>query len=212
VETKTVALTVIGAGFGRTGTLSMKFALELLGVGPCYHMLEVARNPPHVDLWNAAALGHGQWDRIFDGYGAAVDWPSMYFWRELASHYPQAKVLLTVRSTESWINSMKATIFESLRRPVPTDDPIRAARKRMIDKFVIDYSFGGNVDDLAHVAAVYERHNEEVRNAIPADRLLVYEVGQGWDPLCKFLGVPVPTAEFPKVNSTDEFRAMLAGR
>lgn len=204
-----VALTVIGAGFGRTGTLSMKLALEMLGIGPCYHMKEVARNPGHVEWWNAALEGRSNWNRLFDGYGAAVDWPTAYFWRELVAHYPDAKVLLTIRSTDSWIQSMKATLLEAHRRPIPTDDDVRAARMRMNNEVIVHRTFGDNIDDLAHVAAVYERHNEEVRRTIPADRLLVFELGQGWEPLCEFLGIPIPAAEFPRTNTTEDFRKMI---
>jgi len=204
-----MALAVIGAGFGRTGTLSMKLALEMLGFGPCYHMRELVENAAHIGLWEAALHATPAWDRLFQDYGATVDWPAAHFWRELVNHYPQAKVVLTVRSTESWVKSMHATLLVAHRRPIPTDDAVRAARMRLNNEIIVDRTFGGNIDDLAGVGAIYERHNEEVRRSIPADRLLVYNVEEGWEPLCKFLGVPIPAEEFPKTNTTDDFRKRL---
>lgn len=200
-----MALKVVGAGFGRTGTLSMKLALEMLGVGPCYHMVEVFKNPHHAEIWSAAADGPVDWESIFAGYQSTVDWPSTFFWRELANHYSDAKVILTVRSTESWLNSMHQTILRVMQGEPPEGVDIAKAQHQMARKLVLERTFGGKADDDAHLASVYERHNEEVRRSIPADRLLVFEAKQGWEPLCKFLGVPVPDAPYPKVNSAEEF-------
>lgn len=202
-----MTLAVIGAGFGRTGTLSLKIALEMLGLGPCYHMMEVFKNPGHAELWSAAADGNADWEKLFSGYQSTVDWPSTYFWRDLIALYPTAKVILTIRSTESWIKSTQSTIF----RAIAADDndepsPVQASRN-MAKKLVLDRTFGGNVEDHAHLAKVYESHIEEVKRSVPADRLLVYESREGWEPLCKFLGIPVPEMPYPKVNSTEEFQA-----
>src|SRR5688572_16478800 len=127
-----MALKVIGAGLGRTGTLSMKLALEMLGLGPCYHMIEVFKNPPHANLWSAAADGPGDWDAIYQGYQSTVDWPSAHFWRELTNSYPDAKVILTIRSTESWINSMQQTILKVLQAGPPEGIPVDDARMHMV--------------------------------------------------------------------------------
>jgi len=205
-----MTLKVVGAGFGRTGTLSLKIALEMLGIGRCYHMAEVFQNPGHAELWSAAADGNVDWETLLAGYGAAVDWPSTYFWRELANYYPDAKIILTHRSTQSWIKSAKETIFGALGPPTPDDKPHVASQKIMGRKLVNDRTFGGNVEDPAHLAAVYEKHNDEVRRTIPAERLLVYQVSEGWEPLCKFLGLPVPAVDYPKVNSTEEFKSRVA--
>jgi hypothetical protein len=205
-----MTLKVLGAGFGRTGTLSLKIALEMLGLGRCYHMSEVFQNPGHAELWSAAADGDVKWETLLAGYGCAVDWPSTYFWRELANYYPESKVILTHRSTESWIKSAKETIFGALRAGVADDNPALAAQRQMARKLVIDRTFGGNTEDDAHLAAIYEQHLDEVRRTIPAERLLVYQAREGWEPLCKFLGVPVPAVDYPKVNSTDEFNARFA--
>lgn len=205
-----MTLKVVGAGFGRTGTLSLKIALEMLGVGRCYHMAEVFQNPGHADLWSAAADGKVDWETLFAGYGATVDWPSTYFWRELANYYPDSKIVLTHRPTQSWIKSAKDTIFAIIGTPAPENNPVLAAQKNMVKKLIVDGTFGGNVDDPVHLAAVYEKHLDEVRRTIPAERLLVYQVGEGWGPLCNFLGIPVPAVDYPKVNSTEEFNSRAA--
>lgn len=200
-----MGLRIVGAGFGRTGTLSMKLALEMLGLGPCYHMHEVFRNPTHPDIWSAAADGPADWDTLLADYQSTVDWPSTFFWRELADHYPEAKVILTVRSTESWLNSMQQTILKVMQGEPPPGVSLDEPQHRMARKLVRERTFGDIIDDLDHVASVYERHNEEVRRSIPAARLLVFDVKQGWEPLCKFLELPVPDAPFPKVNAAEQF-------
>jgi hypothetical protein len=207
-----MTIKVIGAGFGRTGTLSLKVALEMLGLGRCYHMAEVFANPGHADRWSAAADGDVNWDSLFEGYTCTVDWPSTYFWRELANYYPEAKIILTHRSTESWIKSAHATIFRDILGEDPEDNPTLTAQRKMARKLVVNNTFGGNIEDTANLAAVYEKHNEEVRRTIPAERLLVYEVREGWGPLCKFVGVPVPAVDYPKVNTTEDFQARVASR
>jgi uncharacterized FlaG/YvyC family protein len=197
-------LSVIGAGFGRTGTMSLKLALEQLGFGPCYHMMEVFKNPKAPGYWEAVADGETpDWELIFEGYRATVDWPNATYYAELAEAYPQSKVILTKRDPETWFKSTQATIF---KRDVtnPTDD-----FERMISK-VIGRLFDHRMHDRDHVIGVFERHNAEVVRRIPSERLLVYEVAEGWEPLCAFLGVPIPEGGMPKVNSTEEFQARLA--
>jgi len=200
-----MSLSVIGAGFGRTGTLSLKLALEQLGYGPCYHMLEVFKDRGAPARWEAAADGRPDWERIFRGYHATVDWPAATFWRELAAAYPAAKVVLTVRDPEAWFASTQATIF----KPAFTDesDPWT----RMVLKVVGDL-FDRRLHDKAKLLDVYTGHNETVRRAIPPERLLVYEVSQGWAPLCQFLGVPAPDGPMPKVNTTEDFQREVADR
>ncbi|GAB5471321.1 MAG: sulfotransferase family protein [Rhodospirillales bacterium] len=197
-----MTLEIIGAGFGRTGTESMRLALNRLGFGPCHHMHEVIENPEQQRLWRALGQGAApDWEALFDGYRSAVDWPSAAYWREIAAAYPEAKVLLTLRSTESWLASIEKTIFPLARK---SDDPAALVRTVIAER-----TFGGRIDDPAHVAAVYERNSAEARASIPAERLLVYQVGDGWEPLCRFLGVPVPDEAFPRSNSTAEFNARL---
>ncbi len=198
-----MGLSVIGAGFGRTGTESMKLALETLGVGPCHHMKEVLANPEQVALWRAAARGDlPDWDEAFAGYGSAVDWPAAYFWRELSEHYPDAKILLTVRSAESWYESMSNTILKVI---ASSTDPSSIGVK-MIGEGV----FGGRFDDRAHAVAVYERNTADVQAAFSRERLLTCHLGDGWEPLCRFLGKPVPEVPYPLSNSTEEFKSSIA--
>ncbi len=205
-----MTLSVIGAGFGRTGTLSLKGALEHLGFGPCYHMSEVVQNPGFADWWHRAADGLPvDWDRVFDGYRATVDWPACRFYRQLAAHYPDAKVILTVRDPERWFESAWNTIFHVMTRPRPTDDRSAEHRLSMARKIIIEQTFDGRIDDRRHAISVFERHNDEVRRAIAPDRLLVYDLAQGWQPLCRFLDRPVPDEPMPSVNTTAEFRQRL---
>ena len=199
-------LGVIGAGFGRTGTLSLKGALEHLGFGP-YHMIEVIDRPEHVDFWQRAAAGTAvDWDEILAGYRAAVDWPACSFYAELAARFPEAKVILTARDPERWYQSAWQTIFPRITRPVSPDDALAWARIRMQRKIVIEQAFGGDIEDREHALAVFRQHVAEVQRAIPPERLLVYRVADGWEPLCRFLERPVPDQPFPHVNASDEFR------
>jgi hypothetical protein len=204
-----MTISVIGAGFGRTGTLSLKAALERLGFGACHHMMEVFMNPAQASTWTAAARGEPvNWDALLKGYQAAVDWPSCHFWRDLALHYPKAKVLLTARDPEKWFSSFSDTILKVLTSPPPEGDLDEAmvAVGQMAGYVVGDRTFSGNYDK-AHILKVYNDHNETVRRTIPPERLLEYDVSQGWEPLCKFFGVPVPDVEFPRTNSREEFHA-----
>jgi hypothetical protein len=201
-----MALSVIGAGFGRTGTMSLKLALEQLGLGPCYHMVEVFKNPKAPGYWEAAADGGAvDWEEVFAGYGATVDWPNATFYRELAEAYPQAKVVLTLRDPQAWFTSTQATIFRRDFSAGTTDFD------RMASK-VIGRLFDQRLQDEAHCIEVFKRHNETVEQVIPPERLLVYDVAEGWAPLCAFLGVPVPDTPMPKANSTEEFQREMAGR
>lgn len=206
-----MSLSLIGAGFGRTGTLSLRLALQQLGLAPCYHMLELHRRPDHVAMWQRATDGEAvDWDEIFQGYPAAVDWPTCTFYRELAAHYPNAKVILTVRDPERWFKSITETIFATIQQPLPDGDAALRARRRMQCSLIIERTFGGRVQDRQHVIGTYEQRNETVKRTIAPERLLVFNVAEGWTPLCQFLGLPIPGEPFPQVNSTDEFREMVA--
>jgi hypothetical protein len=202
-----MTLKVIGAGFGRTGTKSLQDALDLLGVGPCYHMAEVFKNPQAPEWWSQAAddPDHADWEKIFKGYNATVDWPNATYYRELAEAYPDAKVILTERDPEVWFESTQATIFARMPPGPGAEDPFL----RMLGKVVCEL-FDYRMHDRDHCISVFNAHNARVREVIPAERLLVYEVAQGWGPLCDFLGVPVPPESMPKVNSREEFAARFA--
>lgn len=201
-----MALSVVGAGFGRTGTRSLKLALERLGFGPCYHMDEVFEHPEHIPLWHEASRGrYPDWSRLFEPYRAAVDWPVASFWRQLAEAFPHAKVVLTVRDAESWYESAYTTIYQAIKRPMSRDQVI-VEHQKMAQELILERTFGGRFEDREHAIDVYERHNEEVRTSLSDDRLLVYQVNQGWGPLCEFLGLDAPREAFPEVNAREEFR------
>ena len=202
-----MALKVFGTGFGRTGTNSLKLALEHLGFGPCHHMYEVRDNPDQMPYWQAAARGElPDWDRAFAGYASAVDWPSVCFWREITAYYGDAKVLHTVRPEESWLTSIHTTIYPVLR----DRDNIPAGHRRdlveMTDELIGNRTFGGRLGDADHALAAYRAHDAEIRAAFGADRMLVFDVAEGWPPLCRFLDVAVPDMPFPHVNRSREFK------
>lgn len=200
-----MTLRVVGAGVCRTGTLSQKFALERLLGAPCHHMLEVFEHGDvQLPQWRRYAEGGvPDWDTVFDGYAAAVDFPSSLAWRELAERYPDAPVLLSTRSdVDTWWRSASATVFAV--SDVPSGDPEREAHRAMINGLV-DSRFGDDPSPEGRKAA-YLAHNEAVRAGVPADRLVEWQPGDGWEPLCRMLGVPVPDEPFPSVNSTAEFR------
>jgi hypothetical protein len=208
-----MSIQVIGAGLGRTGTLSLKAALEELGLSKCYHMVEVFVHRDHARTWDAAVRGQPvDWDRLFAGYRATVDVPSCLFYRELIEKYPEAKVILTVRDPERWYDSARQTIYfarDAFPKWAAVLNPRMRVFKRMIDR-LWDRMFGGRFEERAFAIDVFNRHNEQVRRDVPADRLLVYEVSQGWGPLCAFLGVPVPEGKpFPHLNDAAEFRARV---
>jgi hypothetical protein len=195
-----MTLKVIGAGFGRTGTMSLKHALQMLGLGRCYHMEEVMLNG-HFDRWEVAAqAAEPDWDGIFAGFTATVDWPAATFWRQLVDYYPQAKVILSVRdSSEAW--------FESTQRTILSPQLIAMLPPEMKEMLwhTIWRLFDGKINDRDRCIEVYERHNAEVIAGIPADRLLVYKPGDGWEPLCDFLGCAVPTEAYPRLNDSAAF-------
>lgn len=216
---------VIGAGFGRTGTLSLKAALERLGYAPCYHMItEFARKPSHADFWREAVerAERGEetdWDRLLGGYGATVDWPGCVFYEELARAYPEAKVVLTVRDPERWYESARKTIGRRWEDPSRVDWPAFGLLRRLVSGFARQLaaveavmmrrtfgktSFGDAVTRREAIGA-FVGHNEEVRRRVPEGRLLVYEAKEGWGPLCEFLGVPEPDEPFPHENEQERF-------
>lgn len=196
-------LKVIGAGLSRTGTNSFKVAMETLGFGKCHHMVEVLDHPEHAPVFLRAAKGeHIDWDTLFEGYGSCIDFPSCYFWRELSAYYPKAKVILTVRDPESWYRSMNETILPTMKVKLAE---VQSPVVEMGEEIILRQFFGGNIDDMEHVIGAFERHNQEVRNTIPPERLLEFNARDGWEPLCRFLGVPVPDEPYPNTNSLDEF-------
>ncbi len=200
-------LQVVGAGVGRTGTTSLKIALEQLLGNPCYHMIEVLGHPEHVAHWQDAADGNPvAWDQLFDGYVAAVDWPVASFWPEMTATYPDALVILSTRATpETWWKSTQDTIFHRW------DDGARPGMEiwRVMFDRVLENRFTTRVSDPEAAMAAYEAHNAAVRAAVPASRLLEWQPGDGWAPICERLGVAVPADPFPVANTTAEFRELV---
>ncbi|TIO67783.1 MAG: sulfotransferase family protein, partial [Mesorhizobium sp.] len=192
-----MTIRVIGTGFGRTGTDSMREALTMLGFGPCHHMSEVMAHAEQKRLWRALAQGAApDWNRLFAGYKSCVDWPSVHYWRELIEVFPQARVILTWRSPESWWESFAKTILPAV---IDSQD-----QESLGVALVTKQVFGGRPQDRAHAIAVYEANIEAVLKTVPAERLLVHKLGDGWAPLCAHLGVPVPDEPYPNRNTTKE--------
>lgn len=200
-----MGLKLIGAGLGRTGTLSIKLALEQLGLGACYHMTEIFMNPSHVPLWLNAVEGRADWEGIFAGYLSSVDYPGCTFWRELTQFYPKAKVLLSVRDPGSWFESTQATIFSAANIERITGGPLKEFAASIILR-----DLGERIHDREFMIDYFTRHNAMVQRSIPADRLLVYQAAQGWEPLCRFLGVSVPEKAFPRANTSEDFKRSRA--
>jgi len=198
-----MALEVIGAGLGRTATFSLKFALEHIGFGPCHHMSEVfADARRQVPLWIEAGQGKPNWDEIYKGFKSTSDYPGCSHWKELAAFYPKAKVVLTVRSADSWFDSVSETIFAPRMQDSLKGSPV----EEMMTLNVMGV-FGDRITDRAFMTDWFEKRNQEVIDTLPRERLLVFHPKEGWEPLCSFLGVPVPSGPFPRVNSRDELGA-----
>lgn len=202
-----MALDIIGAGFGRTGTLSLKNALEQLGFNKCYHMMEVMNHPDHNGLWRAAGRGEAvDWEALFAGYKASVDWPSCNFWREQMRAFPAARVILSLRDADSWYESIMNTIWKVSDMIQKADAPESRERTNMVFELIWDGLFQRRLDDKAYVISVFEKHNQTVIDSVPEEKLLVYRPGDGWEPLCEFLGCAIPSTPYPKMNSTEDFQ------
>ena len=215
-----MALKVIGAGWGRTGTESLKLALEQLGFDKCYHAYELIANPHQITYWEQLQRGERpDYDALFSGYQAAVDFPVCYHYRELLQQYPDAKIILTVRDPSHWYDSAAKTIFVK-----PKPGKVRllwflslfSKRLRYIyritknaESFLFGQVWKNKVSDKVAMIDFFNTWNEEVKRTVPADKLLVYEVKQGWEPLCKFLNVPIPDSPFPKANEHGDFHQRL---
>ncbi len=202
-----MTLRVVGAGLGRTGTMSLKLALERLLGAPCYHMAEVFQHPEHVAVWHAAARGEPvDWHGLFEGYAAAVDWPVGSFWPEVAAAFPDARILLSTRSAESWWASASQTIF-----PASTGPEVRETPWGQMWQQLCRARFTTELGDRAACIAAFERHNAETRARAPKLRLLEWSAADGWAPLCRALAVAVPDEPFPHANSKEEFLGQHGG-
>jgi hypothetical protein len=201
-----MTLDVLGAGFGRTATMSLKLALERLGFAPCYHMAEIERRREHAEVWLRAARGQEpDWRELLAGYAAAVDWPVAAFWRQILAAHERTKVILTVRDSDEWYDSFRETVMAKALGPAPPASlPVRPLYD-LSRTVILEGTFSGRAEDRAHAIAVYERHNADVVAAVEARRLLVFDPAAGWEPLCRFLGRPVPDEPFPRANERSSF-------
>jgi hypothetical protein len=217
-----MALKVIGAGYGRTGTMSTYTALKQLDF-PCYHMFEVMENKAnatHLDFWrkvaNSPAGTRHDWEQVFSRYTAAVDNPASCVYRELMEAYPDAKVLLTLhpKGPEAWYESTIDTIYFTENRwqfqVLRAVTPFGKKMGDMCRKLIWQRAHKGTMNDRASAIAEYKQHVEDVKAAVPPEKLLIFTVDQGWEPLCKFLGVPVPATPFPNVNDRAQIKQVIA--
>jgi hypothetical protein len=195
-----MALTVIGTGLGRTGTKSMQTALNQLGFGPCHHMIEVIMNPEARAAWTAAATGERDWDQLFAGYHAMVDWPGVRYWKELVAYWPEARVLHTTRDADAWFESTQQSIFSPRSLERFTDSGLGT---EFFDAFLGELR--PHINDRAYMIDYFHRHEAEVKATVPKERLLVHRASDGWAPLCAFLGAPVPDEPYPSENSRASF-------
>ncbi|GAA1511329.1 sulfotransferase family protein [Streptomyces synnematoformans] len=207
-------LKLINAGLGRTGTTSLQVALERLGYGPCYHMFDIVSNEERLAEWEGIVCDGKQpdWPSLFDGFASIVDGPPSLHYAQIMKAFPEAKVVLTVRDAEGWYRSTHDTLYQFVvrNRQNPPEAGTRQARMfRMINVLMWDGLLNGRFDDGQYAMDVYRRYNQDVIDSVPADRLLVYDVQQGWEPLCTFLGADVPAEEFPHVNSTASMRERM---
>lgn len=201
-----MTIKILGGGFGRTGTNSLKNALEILGEGPCYHMYEVGKNIEHVDLWNTAfEKNNCDWKYLFNEYKAAVDWPTVSYLPQLLDEFPDAKVIITTRNPNDWYESASKTIFKAMEVGYKNPDPEGRRRTEMSKRLILDTVFSGRYKDKEHCIDVYNKHIQTIEKLVPIKRLLKFNITEGWNPLCQFLEVPVPNEPFPKTNDRSSF-------
>lgn len=206
-------LKVIGAGMGRTGTESLRSALLQLGFSRCHHMYEIRDDQSLLTPWKGIATSGNlpNWHEVFEGFDAQTDWPGAAFWRELHEAFPNAKVVLTVRDVDAWHESILKTIAKKLKdRHLVSDSYVRE-RLEVANSLVNVGLFGGKIEDPSRAKAVFHQHVQDVTNTIEPERLLVFDVAEGWEPLCRFLELPEPSVPFPQRNSATGF-ALAEGR
>ncbi|MEZ6126700.1 MAG: sulfotransferase [Planctomycetaceae bacterium] len=206
-------LKVIGLGYPRTGTMSLKHALEALGFGPCYHMIEVFDRPQDPEFWLSLLKSQGRpvrWADVFAEFRSTSDCPACCFWKQLWQEFPDARYILTVRDADEWYDSFRLTVYEAITHPERAPDEQHLAVQQMAQQLILDHLFAGRFDDREFAIDCYRQHNAMVQKTIPAERLLVLNVADGWTPLCRFLDVPTPEVPFPQSNTRSDFRERFA--
>jgi len=210
-----MSIKIIGAGFPRTGTMSLKRAIEELGFGPCYHMIDFVRDNSTIDFWQAKFRNENKdWKPLLSQHQSIVDFPGSLFYKELMAYYPDAKVVLSVRNSESWYESVKSTVISTGKKSgtaeISEAEVQRNKNFMRMRQLIWEEVFEGRQDDKAYMIDCYEQHNAEVRASVPSERLLEYSVREGWEPLASFLEVETPTRSFPHANLRADFHGMLA--
>jgi len=218
-----MSIKIIGAGFPRTGTNTLRESLEMLGFNKTYHMKQLLVHPENLHYWTTLRETHTtDWDGLYDGYEATVDFPCYPWYKEHMKRYPDAKVILSLRPFEDWYTSFSSTIWKAQNPPpeqqaamaerVASDPRLQKVMKVMdfAKVAIIHDHFQDRFADKEYMENVFNDHNEEVKNYVPADKLLVYDVREGWEPLCKFLDVEVPGEPLPHTNKKEDFQAMVA--
>lgn len=202
-------LKVIGIGYPRTGTMSQKHALEILSLGPCYHMIEVFRHPEHVDTWLSALPDSGRttnWNDVFGGFQSTADAPACLFWESLAATYKDAKFILTVRDGDCWYESCRSTIYEAMMHQERAPNEAHRRVQQMAKRIILDTMFEGRFEDRQFAIQKFHQHNEAVKRVFNTNQLLVFDIADGWKPLCDFLALPIPDEPFPQANTRREFQ------
>ena len=207
-----MSLRIIGASYGRTASLSLKKALEILGYSKCYHMSEVVTNPKHSGLWLRAWKGEFIWDDIFNGYQAAVDWPVAAFWPELMEAYPRAKIILSIRDPEAWYESAKNTIFKSMDEGMRSQNLEIRKRIAMAKEIIVEGTFNGELNNKEHCIRIYNENIDRCKREVESERLIIFDPKNGWQSLCEQLKCPIPNTDYPFINTTKEFEERWRSR
>lgn len=204
-------LKIIGAGFGRTGTLSMVRALEEPKFFPCHHMVETRKNPSELPYWRPTLDGSiVDWRKLFNGYQARIDWPGAAYWKKLSTAFPASKVILTIRDPEQWYESFLATIHISMGRGRwDYNDGHQRAVSKLAYEILCVGIFENRTTDKDFMISRFLKHRDEVVNSIEPRRLLEFDISEGWSPLCGFLEVETPDTDFPRGKSTQDFRTKM---
>jgi hypothetical protein len=217
-----MSIKIIGAGFPRTGTNTLRESLEKLGYVKTYHMKNLLLHPENLQYWTRLnETGTTEWDELYNGYQATVDFPAYPWYKEHMKQYPDAKVILSVRPFEKWHDSVYSTIWQAqnpselermeMQKKLAANPRLGSVMKcvQFAKEIIMEKHFQGKFLDKAFAEEVFNKHIEDVKAYVPADKLLVFDVSEGWEPLCKFLGVPEPTEPLPHTNKKEDFKAML---
>jgi hypothetical protein len=210
-----MSIKLIGAGFPRTGTMSLKRAIEELGFGPCYHMIDFVRDNSTIDFWEAKfKKQNSDWSSLLSQHVSIVDFPGSLFYKELIKYYPKAKIILTVRESDSWYESVRSTVISTGKNAESTKiseaEKLRVENFKRMRQLIWGEVFEGRQNDKTYMIERYEMHNAEVRELVPSSKLLEYSVKEGWNPLASFLETEIPDSSFPHANVRADFHGMLA--